>query len=230
MPRLFLRIGLPVDTSGKTQGRYSQLSHEFLIAPEMYLKTIYNLETKNGAARTGDIASILKITPGSVTNTLEVLESKGLVAREPYKGVKLTDDGLKIALSVFRRHRLAERLMTDVLKLDWTESHEEACKLEHVIGSSLAKSIEKALGGPQTCPHGNPIPLEDGSMPQSKAQPLSALGNGENATVSRIPDPNAELLRYLATLGMFPGVRIQIEEKAPFKGPIRAQSTCQENR
>jgi DtxR family Mn-dependent transcriptional regulator len=196
------------------------LSHEFLIAPEMYLKTIYNLETKNGAARTGDIASILNITPGSVTNTLEVLESKGFVAREPYKGVKLTSEGLKIALSVFRRHRLAERLLTDVLKLDWTDSHEEACKLEHVISASLAQSIEKALGEPQTCPHGNPIPNGDGSVPQSKDQPLSALGNGEGATVSRIPDPNAELLRYLATLGMFPGVRIQIEEKAPFKGPI----------
>jgi len=196
------------------------LSHEFQIAPEMYLKTIYNLESKTGAARTGDIATILGITPGSVTNTLEVLESKGLVAREPYKGVKLTGEGLKLALSVFRRHRLAERLLTDVLKLDWTDSHDEACKLEHVISDHVAKSIEKALGQPQTCPHGNPIPAEDGTMPPSKDQPLSELGNGEAATVSRIPDPNAEILRYLATLGMFPGVEIEVEEKAPFKGPM----------
>lgn len=196
------------------------MSHEFQIAPEMYLKTIYNLESKNGAARTGDIATILGITPGSVTNTLEVLESKGLVAREPYKGVKLTGEGLKLALSVFRRHRLAERLLTDVLKLDWTDSHEEACKLEHVISDHVAKSIEKALGQPQTCPHGNPIPTEDGTMPPSKDQPLSELGNGEVATVSRIPDPNAEILRYLATLGMFPGVKIEVEERAPFKGPM----------
>ena len=196
------------------------MSHEFMIAPEMYLKTIYNLESKNGAARTGDIANILNITPGSVTNTLEVLETKGLVAREPYKGVKLTSEGLKLALSVFRRHRLAERLLTDVLKLDWTDSHEEACKLEHVIGDRLATSIEKALGEPRTCPHGNPIPSENGSISHSKDQPLSELGNGETATVSRIPDPNSELLRYLATLGMFPGVKIEVEEKAPFKGPM----------
>jgi DtxR family Mn-dependent transcriptional regulator len=186
----------------------------------MYLKTIYNLESKNGAARTGDIANILGITPGSVTNTLEVLESKGLVAREPYKGVKLTSEGLKLALSVFRRHRLAERLLTDVLKLDWTDSHEEACKLEHVISDRLATSIEKALGGPQTCPHGNPIPSENGSLPPTKDQPLSELGDGESAIVTRIPDPNAEFLRYLTTLGMFPGVRIEVEEKAPFKGPM----------
>jgi len=186
----------------------------------MYLKTIYNLESRNGAARTGDIANILDITPGSVTNTLEVLESKGMVAREPYKGVKLTGAGLKIALSVFRRHRLAERLLTDVLKLDWIETHEEACKLEHVISDHLAKAIEKALGEPRTCPHGNPIPAEDGSMAVQKDRALSELGNGESATVSRIPDPNAELLRYLTTLGMFPGVKIHVEEKAPFKGPM----------
>ena len=196
------------------------MSHEFLIAPEMYLKTIYNLETKSGAARTGDIANILNITPGSVTNTLEVLESKRLVAREPYKGVKLTSEGLKVALSVFRRHRLAERLLVDVLKLDWTESHEEACKLEHVISDRLASSIEAALGDPKTCPHGNPIPSSDGVLPTFKDQPLSSLVNGESAKVNRIPDPSSELLKYLANLGMFPGVKIQVEEKAPFKGPI----------
>ena len=130
------------------------MSHEFVVAPEMYLKVIYNLESKTGAARTGDIAKILQITPGSVTNTLEVLETKGLVAREPYKGVKLTDQGKKLALSVFRRHRLAERLLTDIVHLDWIESHAEACRLEHAISDNLASSIEKALGNPKTCPHG----------------------------------------------------------------------------
>jgi DtxR family Mn-dependent transcriptional regulator len=89
-----------------------------------------------------------------------------------------------------------------------------------VISDQLAASIEKTLGEPQTCPHGNPIPRENGSMPSLKDQPLSELGGGEVATVSRIPDPNGELLRYLATLGMFPGVSIQVEEKAPFQGPM----------
>ncbi len=186
----------------------------------MYLKTIYNLEARTGAARTGDIAKILGITPGSVTNTLEVLEAKGLVAREPYKGVKLTADGRKIALTVFRRHRLAERLLTDVLHFDWTDSHEEACKLEHAISDRLASSIEKALGSPQTCPHGNPIPDERGSVPPTTSVALSDLGSGQKATVSQISDENTELLRYLASLSVFPGVKIEVEEKAPFKGPM----------
>ena len=196
------------------------MSHEFFTAPEMYLKTIYNLEVKNGAARTGDIAKILKITPGSVTNTLEVLEGKGLVMREPYKGVNLTDQGRKLALAVFRRHRLAERLLVDVLNVDWAQSHDEACKLEHSVSDELASSIQKKLDNPKTCPHGNPIPDENGSMPPTKTDALSNLNSGELATVSMIPDESTELLRYLATLGMVPGAKISVEEKAPFKGPM----------
>jgi DtxR family Mn-dependent transcriptional regulator len=186
----------------------------------MYLKTIYNLEWKNGSARTGDIAKILEITPGSVTNTLEVLEGKGLVVREPYKGVNLTEGGRKLALSVFRRHRLAERMLVDMLGVGWAESHEEACKLEHSISDQVAGSIQKKLGDPKTCPHGNPIPDEKGTMVPMKADALSALENGENATVTMIPDESTEVLRYLATLGMTPGAKITVEEKAPFKGPM----------
>lgn len=196
------------------------MSHEFLIAPEMYLKTIYTLEMKTGAARTGDIADILKITPGSVTNTLEVLETKGLVAREPYKGVRLTEQGKALALSVFRRHRLAERLLTDVLHYDWADSHEEACKLEHAISDRLATSIEETLGTPRTCPHGNPIPDEKGFFPSTRSESLSNLENGQRGVVSEIPDESSELLAYLAKLGLFPGVEVAVEEKAPFKGPM----------
>jgi len=186
----------------------------------MYLKTIYNLEFRNGSARTGDIAKILKITPGSVTNTLEVLEGKGLVVREPYKGVNLTDDGRKLALSVFRKHRLAEKLLVDLLGMDWAESHDEACLLEHSISEQVAGLIQKKLDGPKTCPHGNPIPDERGSLASVKCDSLSTLQNGENAVVTMIPDENTEILRYLSTLGMTPGAKITVEEKAPFKGPM----------
>ncbi len=205
------------------KGKVSQgipLSHEFDIAPEMYLKTIYNLEAKTGAARTGDIAKILQITPGSVTNTLEVLETKGFVAREPYRGVKLTPQGRQLALSVFRRHRLAERLLTDVLHFDWTESHEEACKLEHAISDRLASAMEKVLGNPKTCPHGNPIPDQSGSVPAISSEPLSTLENGSKVTVLHISDEDTEVLRYLAKLGIYPGVKIEVEQKAPFGGPM----------
>jgi len=196
------------------------LSHEFFTAPEMYLKTIYNLEARNGSARTGDIAKTLNITPGSVTNTLEVLEGKGLVVREPYKGVNLTDAGRKLALSVFRKHRLAERLLVDLLGVGWAESHDEACKLEHSMSDQVANSIQKKLEAPKTCPHGNPIPDENGVMVSPKADALSTLENGQTALVAMIPDESTEVLRYLSTLGMIPGAKISVEEKAPFKGPM----------
>ncbi len=196
------------------------MSHEFQIAPEMYLKTIFTLETRTGAARTGDIAKVLRITPGSVTNTLEVLETKGLVAREPYKGVKLTEQGRKLALSVFRKHRLAERMLTDLLHLGWVEAHDEACKLEHVLSDRLVSSIEKALDSPKTCPHGNPIPDEQGTIMPLKSRALSTLEVGRGAVLTQIPEENGELLRYLEELGMLPGAKMKVEERAPFNGPI----------
>jgi len=216
----FYEAAYPYFRETKEVWCFSELSHEFFTAPEMYLKTIYNLEVKNGSARTGDIAKILKITPGSVTNTLEVLEGKGLVVREPYKGVNLTEAGRKLALSVFRRHRLAERFLVDMLQMDWALSHEEACRLEHSISDEVASSIQKKLDGPKTCPHGNPIPDENGNIEPTKHDLLSNLGNGDTAVVSMVPDESTELLRYLATLGMVPGAKITIEEKAPFKGPM----------
>jgi DtxR family Mn-dependent transcriptional regulator len=106
------------------------------------------------------------------------------------------------------------------LHYDWAESHDEACKLEHAVSDTLANSIEKTLGNPETCPHGNPIPDEKGNLSPSKSEALSNLSAGQHAVVSGIPDENTELLRYLANLGMLPGVEVKVEEKAPFKGPM----------
>ena len=100
---------------------------------EEYLEAIYRLESKVGFARTMDLSRELGVVPGSITNTIENLERKGLVIHERYKGVKLTDNGQKIASSILRRHRLAERLLTDFLHLDWSEVHDPACKLEHAL-------------------------------------------------------------------------------------------------
>ncbi|KPV64610.1 MAG: manganese transport transcriptional regulator [Candidatus Bathyarchaeota archaeon BA2] len=110
---------------------------------EEYLEVIYRLEEKTGFARTMELARKLKVVPGSVTNTIEGLERRGLVTHEPYKGVKLTEKGRKIALNVLRGHRLAELLLTEILHVDWSEVHEVACKLEHVIAADIMKPLEK---------------------------------------------------------------------------------------
>jgi len=187
---------------------------------EEYLEAIYRLEKKTGFAKTMELARQLKVVPGSVTNTVESLEKRDLVIHEPYKGVTLTEKGRKIALNVLRRHRLAERLLTDILHLDWSEVHDAACKLEHAIPADIIKPLEKTLGHPKTCPHGNPIPTACGGIIEEKSEPLVNLSPEVSGIIIRIIEEKAEVLQHLATLGLTPGVRVEVEKKASFGGPI----------
>jgi DtxR family Mn-dependent transcriptional regulator len=187
---------------------------------EEYLEAIYRLQEKSGAGRTNDIVKMLKVAPGTVTNTVERLEKEGYVTHEPYKGVKLTQKGLKIALQVVRRHRLSERLLTDILHLEWDKAHDAACKLEHGITNEIIKPLEKALRHPKTCPHGNPIPTRCGGIIEEKSQPLTELNANEQATIIKITEERPDFLHYLDTIGLVPGAFIEVVEKAPFNGPI----------
>jgi len=187
---------------------------------EEYLEAIYRLEKKTGFAKTMELVHQLKVAPGSVTNTIEGLERRGLVIHEPYKGVKLTEKGRKIALEVLRRHRLAERLLTDILHLDWSEVHEAACKLEHAIAPSIIKPLEKTLRHPKTCPHGNPIPTKCGGVLEEKSEPLTNLNPKERGIVVKITEEKPDVLRRLANLGLALGTTVEVEEKKLFRGPI----------
>jgi DtxR family Mn-dependent transcriptional regulator len=187
---------------------------------EEYLEGIYRLQEKSGVAKTGDIVKVLQVVPGTVTNTVERLEREGMLRHEPYRGVKLTDKGRKIALNVIRRHRLSERLLTDFMHVDWDKVHDAACKLEHGITNDVTKKLEKALGHPKTCPHGNPIPTACGGIIEEKSEPLSTLRFKESGVVAKIKDETPEVLEYIAALGLLPGTSIEIVEKAPFDGPV----------
>jgi DtxR family Mn-dependent transcriptional regulator len=132
------------------------------------------------------------------------------VTHEPYKGVKLTDKGRRVALQVVRRHRLCERLLTDILHVEWHAVHEAACRLEHVFTQELVKKIEKALGHPKTCPHGNPIPTECGGVFAEETEPLSILKKGESAKVVQITNEEQEVLRHLANSGIVPGATVKV--------------------
>jgi len=187
---------------------------------EEYLEAIYRLEKKTGFARTTELAHQLKVVPGSVTNTVEGLERRGLVIHEPYRGMKLTEKGRKIALDVLRKHRLAERLLTDILHLDWSEAHDAACELEHALPANITKLLEKALGHPKTCPHGNPIPTACGGIIEQESEPLVNLNPKVRCTIVKIREEEAEVLQYLATLGLTPGVCVEVEKKTSFDGPV----------
>ena len=196
------------------------MTKEVTAVVEEYLETIYRLQEKSGVGRTSDLVNVLKVAPGTVTNTVERLEKEGYITHEPYKGVKLTEKGRKTALQVVRRHRLSERLLTDILHVEWDKAHDAACKLEHDITDEIVKPLEKALRHPKTCPHGNPIPTKCGGIIEEKSEPLTALKEGEQGTIVKITEEREDLLHYLDKLGLKPGASLEILEKAPFNGPI----------
>lgn len=194
---------------------------------EEYLETIYRLQQKEGGgAKTNDMVKSLKVVPGTVTNTIERLEKEGYVEHEPYRGVRLTEKGLRIALQVVRRHRLSERLLTDILHVDWGKAHEAACKIEHGIADEeIIENIEKVLGNPKTCPHGNPIPGKEGSLIEEEGKgkestPLVSLDVSEGGIISGVPDEDAKTLQHLSKLGLVPGIFIEVVRKEPTEGLI----------
>jgi DtxR family Mn-dependent transcriptional regulator len=184
---------------------------------EEYIEVIYRLQKRYGVAKTSELAKKLHVVPGSITNTIEHLESHGLVSHEPYRGVKLTREGEKIALSIIRRHRLAERLLTDILKAEWSTVHEDACKLEHAMTKNVVSLLAKRLGNPKCCPHGNPIPAENGTFTEENCIILTEIELNENYTVARIIDEKLENLSVLAEAGIKPETCICVIEKSPTK-------------
>jgi len=196
------------------------MSQEVSPTSEEYLEAIYKLNKKTGSAKTSNLADQLQVSLGTITNTIENLEKQGLITHEPYKGVKLTEKGRKVALNVIRRHRLSERLLTDILHVDWSKVHNAACKLEHDLTRDVIEPLEKILGHPKTCPHGNPIPTESGRVVEEKSEFLANLNPKQSGVIIKITEENPDVLRYLATLGLLPGASVEVEEKAPFNGPI----------
>jgi len=188
---------------------------------EEYLEAIFKFQEREGAAKTTELANQLKVALGTITNTIESMEKQGLIVHQPYKGVKLTAKGRKIALDVVRRHRLSERLLVDILRMEWSKAHDAACKLEHAFADKdLSRPLDEALGHPKTCPHGNPIPSESGKLTEEQSEILLSLNAGEKGTIVKVTDEREDILQYLGKLGLVPGASVEIEEKAPFNGPI----------
>lgn len=187
---------------------------------ERYVETVYRLRETDGSARTGEIAEALGVKAGSVTNTIANLQRQGLVRRKPYRGVELTPKGEALALRVLRKHRLAERLLTDVVGMKWSELDGTASRLSHAITDELASALERLLRNPKTCPHGNPIPTSTGKLRKSKTTPLDQLSTGQAGTLVSINAERSDLLRHLESLGLIPGARVRVEGKDPFTGAI----------
>jgi DtxR family transcriptional regulator, Mn-dependent transcriptional regulator len=188
---------------------------------ENYAKAIYALEQRaSGPVTTNALAERLGVTPASASGMVKKLAELKLVTHEPYKGVRLTAKGRRVALEVLRHHRLLELYLTESLGVPWDRVHDEAEVLEHVLSEELEELIAAKLGHPTHDPHGDPIPNRDLSITEGRTESLAVLEVGARGVFVRVSDSDPEMLRYLAERGITPGDRFEVVERQPFDGPL----------
>jgi DtxR family Mn-dependent transcriptional regulator len=186
-----------------------------------YAKAVYALETRGGSAvSTNDLAARLGVTPGSVSGMVRKLTEVGIVEHEPYHGVRLTDEGRRVALEVLRHHRLLELFLAQELGMSWDRVHAEAEVLEHVLSEELEELIAARLGQPAVDPHGDPIPSSELEIDEGHTCSLESLACGERGVFVRVSDSDPEMLRYLGSAGISPGDRLLVRDRQPFGGPL----------
>jgi DtxR family Mn-dependent transcriptional regulator len=178
---------------------------EYHPAFEEYCECIYELHEDDVDVIQARIAERLVVSRPAVSEMIKRMESEGLVTAG--RGtIRLTEKGRALAESVVRRHRLAERFLTDILGLSWAQAHREAGKWEHVLSGEVEEALDRVLGKPTTCPHGNPIPGSRYVAPD--AHRLADLDIGAGFTVSRIPEElefEPGLLDWLESSAIQPG-------------------------
>ena len=198
----------------------SELSH----AVQDYAKAIYVLEERTrGPVSNNAVAERLGVTAASASSMVKKLDGLGLVAHVPYRGVRLTGRGRRIALEVLRHHRLLERYLVEELGVPWDRVHDEAEVLEHVLSEDLEARIAAKLGDPRLDPHGDPIPTLDGKVTQGQTRALDDLVTGERGVFARVSDSDPAKLRYLAEQGISPGMPLEVVGDEPFGGPVRVR-------
>ena len=198
-------------------------------AIEDYLKAIVALEESDERVTTSTLADAVGVSAPSATGMVKRLAALGFVEHEPYRGVSLTEAGRKVALEVLRHHRLLERYLAEALGVPLDRVHDEADRLEHSLSEELEARIDDLLGHPTHDPHGHPIPDRELNFDRSPVRTLADLTPGDRATVCRVPDGDAELLRYLATLELVPGKDVELREHTPFDGPVKLRSASGEH-
>jgi len=192
------------------------------ISIEDYLKSIYVLTLAEERASTNQIAERMGVTPASVTGMLKRLATNDppLLEYQKHHGVVLTAEGEKVALEMIRHHRLLELFLHESLGYPWDEVHAEADRLEHVISEAFEERIAQALGDPNHDPHGDPIPTRDLILPQMSWARLDMLREGQQAIVQRVDNETPELLRYLSSIGVIPGIHLEVVGFSEFDGNL----------
>lgn len=187
---------------------------------ENYLKAILRLQGEgSGQVAVGEIARELGVTPGTVSIMMRHLSERGLVTYEPRRGLSLRPRGTAEAMKVVRRHRLIELFLVEVMGLDWSEVHEEAEVLEHVISDRLLDRIDEMLGCPTHDPHGDPIPDRRGVVAKDRSVPLAGVGAGRYRVV-RVSDEDSALLGWLREKGLKIGEKVELSDTGRVGGVL----------
>lgn len=201
----------------------SQLSKSI----EDYLKVIW-LNTREGPVTTGVVATSLGVSDASVSAMLVKLNDLELVSYTRYYGAQLTPSGERAALNLLRRHRLIETFLTEYLDYDWDKIHSEAEALEHAVSDFFTERLAERLGHPTHDPHGDPIPAADGTLPDTPDLPLADVGVGGTLEVARLKTQEADVLAYLADMGVQPGHVLKVVQREPLGGLVQVEISGRE--
>jgi DtxR family Mn-dependent transcriptional regulator len=196
---------------------------EITSTTEDYLKAIYSLAEEGNQVIAARVAEDIGVTPSTMFSALRRLEKEEFVRVERRKNIYLTPKGRKVAEAILRRHFLTERLLTDLLGLDWVTAHQEAHHLEHAISPVVEERLRQVLDNPSTCPHGNPIPREGHPSPRRGWNPLSTVEAGHEVTfrcITETGERDARLLSFLHDHNFSPGSRIGVVDVAPSLGTM----------
>ena len=181
---------------------------------ENYLKELFLLDQHgNKQIATGELASSLNVTPGSATSMIKTLAQAGLVVHQPHYGVTLTSSGRNLAIHVVRRHRIVELFLVKILGMGWSEVHDEAEQLEHVVSDEVISRMDELLGHPTIDPHGEPIPSSDGYLPTRALQLLSFCKQGECVSIARIGDQDTSFLKFAEDNGLMLGAVVEVTNR-----------------
>ncbi len=197
------------------------------IAPEVteamqkYAAEIFRLQQDYEFVSPSLLELNLEVSPQAVSRMLRRMREAGLIEHEPYRGVRLTETGLRVALPIIRRHRLAEVFLVQVMRFGWEETHDLADVFVNGLNEYLEARIDELTGHPTRCPHGEPIPSPDGTMPPLNDVCLVELEPGCTVRISRVRTHDVDKLRYLGELGLTPGTELAFVATAPFNGPLR---------
>jgi DtxR family transcriptional regulator, Mn-dependent transcriptional regulator len=186
-----------------------------------YAKAIYALELRSReAVGNNELAERLGVPPGTASAMVKRLDDLGLAQHTPYHGVRLTDDGRRVALRMLRRHRLLELFLVETLDLPWDRVHEEAERLEHSLSDELEAAIAARLGNPTVDPHGDPIPSAELVLEEPDTVSLADLDEAAEGRFVRVSDADPAVLRHLGEHGIKPGRNLRVVEREPFGGPL----------